>query len=114
MLYNLLKPCHQRGQKHKVQLLWTEECKNSFNKSKLALGSLTGNKNENFCLSVDSSSTAVGAVLEQYSKGECIPIAFFLKKLSPSETNDSTFGREPLAAYLALAHEVSSGLTSCV
>nr|VZI02841.1 unnamed protein product [Spirometra erinaceieuropaei] len=53
-------------------------------------------------LMVDASNVAVGAVLQQSLPDSTVPLAFFSKKLSKAETRYSTFGRELLAAYLAL------------
>nr|VZH96049.1 unnamed protein product [Spirometra erinaceieuropaei] len=55
-------------------------------------------------LMVDSSNVAVGAVLQQSLPDSTVPLAFFSKKLSKAETRYSTFGRELLAAYLAVKH----------
>nr|VZH96060.1 unnamed protein product [Spirometra erinaceieuropaei] len=54
-------------------------------------------------LMVDASNVAVGAVLQQSLPDSTVPLAFFSKKLSKAETRYSTFGRELLAAYLALS-----------
>ncbi|BHF78009.1 hypothetical protein SprV_0602111900 [Sparganum proliferum] len=55
-------------------------------------------------LMVDASNIAVGAVLPQSLPDSTEPLAFFSKKLSKAETRYSTFGRELLAAYLAVRH----------
>ncbi|BHF71785.1 hypothetical protein SprV_0401484500 [Sparganum proliferum] len=55
-------------------------------------------------LMVDASTVAVGAVLQQHINDSTRPLAFFSKKLSPTETRYSTFGRELLAIYLAVKH----------
>ncbi|BHF75332.1 hypothetical protein SprV_0501842800 [Sparganum proliferum] len=55
-------------------------------------------------LMVDASNVAVGAVLQQSLPDSTVPLAFFSKKLSRAETRYSTFGRELLAAYLAVRH----------
>ena len=52
----------------------------------------------------DASDTAVGAVLQQYTRGSWRPISFFSRKLSPAENRYSTFDRELLAVYLAIRH----------
>ena len=52
----------------------------------------------------DASSSAVGAVLQQYIEHKWCPIAYFSKKLKPSERKYSTFDRELLAIYLAIKH----------
>ncbi|BHF80325.1 hypothetical protein SprV_0702345000 [Sparganum proliferum] len=55
-------------------------------------------------LMVDASNVAVGAVLQQSLPDSAVLLAFFSKKLSKAETRYSTFGRELLAAYLAVRH----------
>nr|VZI22741.1 unnamed protein product [Spirometra erinaceieuropaei] len=55
-------------------------------------------------LMVDASNFAVGAVLQQSLPDSTVPLAFFSKKLSKADTRYSTFGRELLAAYLAVRH----------
>nr|VZI28186.1 unnamed protein product [Spirometra erinaceieuropaei] len=55
-------------------------------------------------LMVDASTVAVGAVLQQHLVGSTRPLAFFSKKLLPTETRYSTFGRELLAVYLTEKH----------
>ncbi|BHF70471.1 hypothetical protein SprV_0301352200 [Sparganum proliferum] len=55
-------------------------------------------------LMVDASNVAVGAILQQSPPDSTVPLAFFSKKLSKAETRYSTFGRELLAAYLAVRH----------
>nr|VZI15764.1 unnamed protein product [Spirometra erinaceieuropaei] len=57
-------------------------------------------------LMVDTSNVAVGAVLQQSLPDSTVPLAFFSNKLSKAETRYSTFGRELLAAYLALSAEI--------
>ena len=51
------------------------------------------------CLAV-----GVGAVLQQKMGDQWRPISFFSKKLTPTETRYNTFGRELLAAYLAVRY----------
>src|SRR5215469_13214645 len=55
-------------------------------------------------LQVDASDVAVGAVLQQFQNEMWVPLAFFSKKLRPSELRYSAFGRELLAIYLAIRH----------
>ena len=59
-------------------------------------------------LVTDSSQVAVGAALHQMINGEAIPIDFFSKKLSETQTRYSTFDRELLAAYLAVLRDRKS------
>ena len=55
-------------------------------------------------LVTDSSKYAVGAALHQVMNGNPIPIGFFSKKLTTTQTRYSTFDRELLAAYLSVLH----------
>lgn len=56
-------------------------------------------------LSVDASSTCVGAVLQQLTaEKQWKPLAYFSKALTPTEQRYSTFSRELLAIYLAIKH----------
>lgn len=56
------------------------------------------------CLLVDASSTAVGAALNIVTTSGPKPLAFFSRKLSPTEIRYSTYDRELLAIYLAIKH----------
>lgn len=53
-------------------------------------------------LTTNTSSSAVGAVLQQHVGGHWQPISFFSKKLKPSETRYSTLDQELLAVYLSI------------
>ncbi|GFN96787.1 Pol polyprotein [Plakobranchus ocellatus] len=55
-------------------------------------------------LTVDASSTAVGAQLEQRQGQSWVPLAFFSRKLSDAEKKYSAFDRELLASYSAVKH----------
>ena len=55
-------------------------------------------------LTVDSSGSHVGAVLQQEVVGFWAPLSFYSKKLSSAETRYSAFDRELFAAYSALRH----------
>lgn len=52
----------------------------------------------------DARDVAVGAALQQCVDGSWQPLAFFSRKLTSTESNYSTFGRELLAAYMAVRH----------
>ena len=60
--------------------------------------------NAPIALMVDASDFAVGAALNQLVDSTWQPIAFFSKRLQPSETRYSTFSRELLAIYLSIRH----------
>ena len=87
----------------------TDDEKKSFDKIKEVLTDLkavahiqTGTTQ--FQLVTDSSQYAVGAALHQMVNDEPIPVGFFSKKLSQTQTKYATFDRELLAAYLAVLH----------
>ena len=50
-------------------------------------------------LSTDASAEAVGAVLLQKVKDELLPIAFFSKRLRPTQRSYNAFNREILTVY---------------
>nr|CDS35258.1 gag pol polyprotein [Hymenolepis microstoma] len=68
------------------------------------LNHLDTSKGMRIVLKTDASQMAVGAVLQQVFKDELQPLSFFSKKLTPTETQYSTFGRELLVIYLAVKH----------
>ena len=55
-------------------------------------------------LVTDCSNYAIGAALHQIIDNEPVPIGFYLKKLTSSQGNLSTFNRELLASYLSVSH----------
>ena len=48
--------------------------------------------------------SGVGGALQQLVDGAWQPLAFFSKRMQPAQSRYSTFGRELLAAYLAVKH----------
>ncbi len=55
-------------------------------------------------LAVDALDSHVGGVLQQKCEKGWQPLAFYSKKLSPTEVKYSTFDRELLAAFLTIRH----------
>ena len=55
-------------------------------------------------LLVDASTFAVGAVRQQKVEGHQFPLGFFLRALSSTQQNYSTFDRELLGIFLAIKH----------
>ena len=55
-------------------------------------------------LSTDVSDSAVGAVLQQLTKGKVTPISFFSVKLKDTDKRYSTFGCKLLAIYLTIRY----------
>jgi len=60
--------------------------------------------NARLSLATDASDSHIGGVLQQHVEKGCQPLAFFSKKLSPTEAKYSTFDRELLAAYASIRH----------
>lgn len=52
----------------------------------------------------DASDTAIGAVVQQLQNGEWKPLAYFSRKLSPSQRKYSPYDRELLAIYEAIRY----------
>ena len=103
-LNRLLSPRH-----HSRKLVdWNEEALAVFDKIKQVLGHVTmlsfPVKGAPTFLSTDSSSVAVGSVLQQEIGGHLESIAFFSTALSRSQQNYSTFDRELLAVFLSVKH----------
>lgn len=106
-----LAPLHamlQLRNRQKQQLIWTDSATTAFTDVKTAFTDAITlhhpRPDAAYSLMVDASDIAVGAVLQQEHDGECMPIAFFSRKLKPAETRYSTFCRELLAIYLAIKH----------
>ncbi|CAH8608307.1 unnamed protein product [Schistosoma intercalatum] len=55
-------------------------------------------------IAVDASDVAIGAVMQRNISGSWQPLEFFSRRLIPTETRYSGFGRELLAAYCAIKH----------
>nr|VZI26528.1 unnamed protein product [Spirometra erinaceieuropaei] len=104
----ILQPLNSLLTHSKEILVMTEEAVRSFNDVKAALANATlvahTRSDAQLTLMTDASSTAVGASLQQTVSGVLQPLAFFSKKLSPSATRYSVFGRELLAVYLSIRH----------
>ena len=92
----------------KVQLQLNDNATAAFSAIKEALASATllfhPIQEAPTSIMTDASSFAVGEVLQQYIEHQWCPIAYFSKKLKPSEIKYSTFDRELLAVYLAIKH----------
>ena len=105
-LNKLLKPT-KKGQRQ-CDIKWPDDATKAFDACKKALASATALNHPlpdaPVSIIVDASDTAVGAVLQQHAGGYAQPLGFFSKALQPRETKYSAFGRELLAAYLAVKH----------
>ena len=86
-------------------LTWTSSHAAAFDKAKRALSDATYLSFPTPGLPlVLSTDITIGAVLEQVLHGAKHPLAFFSKKLSPTESRYSTFDRELLAVYTVVHH----------
>lgn len=86
----------------------TGEAHRAFLKTKESLSNaaLLAHPNSQAKLGVvtDASDTAIGAVLQQFHNGAWEPLAFFSRKLSPSQIKYSPYDRELLAIYEAIKY----------
>ncbi len=89
-------------------LSWTPTMQTSFLAAKSLLASAVPLHHPSptavLSLATDASDSHVGAVLQQRSSSSWQPLAFFSRKLSPTESRYSTFDRELLAAYLSVRY----------
>lgn len=91
------------------KLVLPEDAKESFENIKYQLcnaDTLNHPKSavSHYQLVTDASQYAVGAALNQMIDNKPVPIGFFSRKLSQTQTRYSTFDRELLAAFLAVLH----------
>ena len=90
------------------KLQWSDQAAVAFTNIKQALVSATllfhPKQDAPTSIMMDASDYAVGAVLQKYVDQQWCPIAYFSKKLKPSESKYSTYDRELLAVYLAIKH----------
>ena len=98
-----------RGKKkHDTSFSWPDTAEHAFIAVKTALCNATllchPAPDAAINIMVDASDFCVGAVLQQEVSGQWEPIAFFSKKLSPTQCRYHTFGRELLSIYLAIRH----------
>ena len=92
----------------KKAIMWNDQALTAFSniKETLAKISLLAHPKPDAPTSIitEASDVAVGAVLQQRIGESWSPIAYFSRKLKPSEIRYSTFDRELLAVYLAIKH----------
>ncbi|KAJ8710566.1 hypothetical protein PYW08_009081 [Mythimna loreyi] len=104
-LNNLLSGPKVKGT-HPITM--TPELLEAFNNCKKSLSEATLLVHPDPCAELniltDASDTAIGAVLQQRSKSEWQPLAFFSRKLSPSQKKYSPYDRELLAIYEAIRY----------
>ena len=107
----VLQPLHQllSGCRNSTKTIaWNRDAATAFTLAKemLARATLLAHPEPDAPTNImtDASDIAVGAVLQQHTRGEWYPIAYFSKQLKPAESRYSTFDRELLAVYLAIKH----------
>ena len=110
---NILAPLNSLLQglppkKKNVEITWTPEADDAFQRSKDALAAATTSTflrlDAPLAVRTDASDTAIGAAVEQLENGIWRPLAFFSRKLSPTERKRSTYDRELLAIEAAYKH----------
>lgn len=94
--------------KGKAPILWTPAMIKAFEASKksVAEAALLAHPSLDAPLAVvvDASQSAVGAVLQQYVNDAWQPLAFFSRKLTPTQQQYSAYDRELLAIYAAIKY----------
>jgi hypothetical protein len=104
----VLKPLTDALQGSPKALEWSDACQNAFLQAKSAIIKAVPLAHPSasavLSLATDASSSHVGAVLQQAENKAWKPLAFFSKKLSPTQQRYSTFDRELLAIFLAIKH----------
>lgn len=92
----------------KGSINWNDNLRSQFEKAKEAIAEATvlafPKEGAPLCVSSDASGEGLAGVLEQHDQGKWRPLAFFSRKLSPSEKTESTYNRELLGAYSAIRH----------
>lgn len=104
-LHALLSGSNAKG-KHPVNM--TPELLEAFKQCKQSLAKATllyhPDPNAEIAIFTDASDNAIGAVLQQQYKNQWQPLAFFSRKLTPSQSKYSPYDRELLAIYAAIRH----------
>ena len=89
-------------------LIWSDVMSKAFDATKKALAEATllshPHHGAPLSITTDASDLAIGAFLQQFVNNSWEPLAYFSKKLQPSETKYSAFDRELLALYLGIKH----------
>lgn len=97
---------NRRNDRTKVE--WTDDALMAFEEFKRAITEATllahPREDAQLVLCTDASNTAVGGALHQMHGQKLEPLAFFSRKLSPTETRYSTYDRELLAIFAAVRH----------
>lgn len=78
-----------------------EHCKKSLSDATMLVHPVLDAK---LALVTDASTVSIGAVLQQHFNGEWQPLAFYSKKMSPTQQKYSAYDRELLAVYESIKH----------
>ena len=104
----LLAPLHAQASGKGQSITWSNDCQVAFESVKEALSHVTllhhPRPDAQTSLTVDASSMAIGAQLEQRKGKDWQPIVFLSRKLSTAEVKYSAFNRKLLGAYAAIKH----------
>lgn len=104
-LRNLI-PGNKKNESRKLE--WTEQARAAFVQCKESLASATllhyPDATKPLSLLIDASSTAAGAVLQQFDSGCWRPLGFYSEKFSQSQQKYSTFGRELTAMKMSVQY----------
>ena len=108
-LTDMLRSTIPTQKSRNTSLEWSEPATTAVDKIKVTLAQSTmlshPQPDAELCLMTDASDVvAVGAVLQQKVDNHWQPLGFFSKRLQPTETRYSAFGRELLAVYLSIRH----------
>lgn len=107
-LAETLRPLYSALRDRTDKITWSDERITAFERAKADLASATllhfPDPSAPLALTTDASEIAVGAVLEQYSKGMWQPLSFFSRQLRHAEIKYSAYDKELLAIYLAVHH----------
>ena len=89
-----------------LPLVWSDQEKADFEALKGLLSTSLSlfyvNPDQPFQLRTDASHTAIGAVLQQLQEGHMVPVCFFSRKLTQSQTNWSARDKEAYAIVASL------------
>lgn len=107
-LADILTPLYELTSGKAKEFAWTADAQSAFDSAKQALADATclafPSNSALTAITTDASDKAVGGVVEQFVNRIWRPVAFFSKKLKPSERRYSVFDRELLAIYLSIKH----------
>jgi hypothetical protein len=89
-------------------LQWTATAQEAFQKAKRLLAAAMPLQHPapdaELSLATDASDTHIGGVMQQKTKDHWQPLGFFSQKLTDTESRNSTFDRDLLAARAAIKH----------